>query len=293
MSRNLFSMMIMGLVFLTWPAALWAQCPEAPHDPGICDTLYVEVHPPDTLFSGFARALIFVTHDVPDPYFDSLAMFQIPLCFTRTNPARFCSVSWHWNNIFTYPFPAHMLERSIFRHVIEDGDTVIHNWMMDQAELMTGVLWDDVILDMDGTSHFWLHAAPCNLPDQSFGEGSRVLLATMTFRMEDTMTICIDSCFWPPSHRLVFVGKWALEDYVPRHNLPHCFSISYPQLGDPNADGVIDIGDVVCLINYLYRGSPSPVPIPVGDVNCDGVVDVGDVVRMIGYLYKGEPPPSC
>ena len=101
MRRNLFSVAIMGLLLLTWSVPLTAQCPEAPLDPGICDTLYVEVYPPDTLFSGFARATIFVTHDVPDPHSDSLGYFTLPLCFTRTNPAKFCSVGWHWNNIFT------------------------------------------------------------------------------------------------------------------------------------------------------------------------------------------------
>jgi hypothetical protein len=233
-----------------------------------------------------------VTHDVPDPTVDSLVGFDIPLCFTRTNPAKYCSVNSNRNNIFSYPYPPELLERSVFRHVIEEGDTIIHNWMMDQAQLLTGVLWDDVNINMDGTSHFWLHAAWCNLEDQNFGEGSRVLLATMTFRMEDTMTVCIDSCTWPPSTRLRFFRDDS-RGYFPRHFLPYCFSISYPELGDVNADGVVDIGDVVYLVNYLYRGSPSPVPTPVGDTNCDGVVDIGDVVRLIGYLYRGEPPPSC
>ena len=63
--------------------------------------------------------------------------------------------------------------------------------------------------------------------------------------------------------------------------------------GDCTGDGVVDIGDVVYLIGYLYRGGPAPDPERVGDVNCDGIVDIGDVVYLIGYLYKGGPPPKC
>ena len=63
--------------------------------------------------------------------------------------------------------------------------------------------------------------------------------------------------------------------------------------GDCNEDGVVDVGDVVYLIAYLYRGGPAPDPIGVGDVNCDGIVDLGDVVYLISYLYRGGPPPAC
>jgi hypothetical protein len=64
-------------------------------------------------------------------------------------------------------------------------------------------------------------------------------------------------------------------------------------LGDANADGVIDIGDVVHIVNYLYRNGPDPDPLQAGDCNCDGQTDVGDVVYLINYLFKGGPPSGC
>ncbi len=61
--------------------------------------------------------------------------------------------------------------------------------------------------------------------------------------------------------------------------------------GDVNHDSVIDVGDVVYLINYLYEGGPEPVPWEAGDVNCDGTIDLSDVVYLINYLYREGPPP--
>jgi hypothetical protein len=63
--------------------------------------------------------------------------------------------------------------------------------------------------------------------------------------------------------------------------------------GDANADGVIDVGDLVYLINYLFKSGPLPKPYQAGDSNCSGSVDVGDVVYLINYLFKGGLPPSC
>jgi parallel beta-helix repeat protein/predicted outer membrane repeat protein len=56
--------------------------------------------------------------------------------------------------------------------------------------------------------------------------------------------------------------------------------------GDANADGEINIGDIVYLVNYLYKGGPAPTPVPAGDANGDGVVDVGDIVYLVNYLYR-------
>lgn len=66
----------------------------------------------------------------------------------------------------------------------------------------------------------------------------------------------------------------------------------YP-IGDFDPDSLINVGDVVFAINYLYKSGPAPDPLEVGDCNCDEGVDVGDVVYLINYLFKGGPEPIC
>ncbi|MGB7060913.1 MAG: dockerin type I domain-containing protein [Candidatus Zixiibacteriota bacterium] len=74
----------------------------------------------------------------------------------------------------------------------------------------------------------------------------------------------------------------------------YCVHISpWHYRGDVNGDGIVNVGDVVYLISYLYRAGPPPVPMSMGDVNCDGIVNLGDVVFLIGYLYRGGPVPRC
>jgi hypothetical protein len=63
--------------------------------------------------------------------------------------------------------------------------------------------------------------------------------------------------------------------------------------GDVNGDFVIDLGDVVSLIGYLYKDDVPPNPLEAGDANCDGHVDLGDLVYLISYLYRGGDPPPC
>jgi hypothetical protein len=63
--------------------------------------------------------------------------------------------------------------------------------------------------------------------------------------------------------------------------------------GDCNGDETIDIGDVVYLVNYLYKSGSAPDPVEAGDANGDETVDVGDVVYLINYLYRGGDPPGC
>lgn len=79
--------------------------------------------------------------------------------------------------------------------------------------------------------------------------------------------------------------------------------------GDCNLDGRLDVSDISCYVQNLYRGFllldrrvPAPPPCPgawlgdganarVYDLNGDGRVDVSDVVRLAYYLFLGGAPP--
>jgi hypothetical protein len=96
-----------------------------------------------------------------------------------------------------------------------------------------------------------------------------------------------------PDEFLTATAPWNGVSYV-HTEVEYCVHISpWHYRGDVNNDGIVDVGDVVYLISFLYRGGPPPVPMSMGDVNCDGIANLGDVVFLIGYLYRGGPIPRC
>lgn len=62
--------------------------------------------------------------------------------------------------------------------------------------------------------------------------------------------------------------------------------------GDVNNDGSCNVGDVVYMINLIFKGGPEPIPFwMAGDVNEDGGVNLGDQVYLLNYVFKGGPAP--
>ncbi len=223
MKPYLLILVWLAVGFLLFAGKSGAVCPEAPNDNGICDSMYVEVWPGDEQFQlpgHFARFPIYITHDNPEPV-DSIAAFVLPFCYTHNNSSKYCSLSSYWNQIL---WGTSQRPRSIFRHLPSNDNPVVRNWMMDQYQ--AGREWNGITLDLDGSSHFWLFLIPSGVEDQRFGPGSRVLLATMTFKLQDSMMVCVDSCFNPTSSRLAFSRSDAVT-YIPRHNLPKCQNIGF------------------------------------------------------------------
>jgi hypothetical protein len=206
----------------------WAACPEDAGDNGNCDTLYVIPYDNQGVasFPAQVRVLLMVTNDVETPTVDSIYGFVMPLSYAnRTNPTKYCSTGAWWNTssaLYVYPD----FNRSVFRHLVnasDPSDTIYHNRMAHLADDFGGREWGTRIVDaLVDTMRFSLIATDPN--DQMWWAGNRVLLATMTFQVEDTMTICIDSCFWPPTGRMLFtrMDSWT---YVPRTLLPVCFKV--------------------------------------------------------------------
>jgi hypothetical protein len=215
---------LISLVLLVCAAgtSAWGVCPEDANDLGACDSMYVEPWPADSAGAvpHSVRVPIYVKHDVSNETIDSIAGMTFTLCYTHTKQAQYCSLNTYWNSSATVANSS----RNIFRHLVVGTDTT-HNWMLRQKELGEALdepenwVWATIILDLDGTSHFWLLLAASTQP--LFGEnGKKTLIATMTFRVQNTDTICIDTCFWPPFSRLQF-ARIGAEPWIPRMGTPH------------------------------------------------------------------------
>ena len=90
-----------------------------------------------------------------------------------------------------------------------------------------------------------------------------------------------------------YVVAFVQTDYSPNTVFRVAKADLFPTyvFGDCTGDGIVDIGDVVFSINYLYKAGEAPSPSQSGDVTGDCLIDVGDIVYLINYLYKNGPAP--
>ena len=273
MKRNLLSLVVMGGLLLALFNFSWSQCPEDTIDLGECDTLHVVPWPEtDTCFIGcnffgcdticinepgknfpaFMYVNLLVTHDSNTFYWeeedewiqDSIATMVVPLAWTRTNPTAYCSLSEYWNTNQLTKYELNF-RRSLWRHFHpSELDSNRMTLIKDIAAWNTNVNMCSDSCEVAGTMtppHVFIAAIPIGAP--YWWEGDRTLLATLTFRLEDTMTICMDTTFWPPESNYLFVRQDAVE-YVPRDDLPLCIWGGPPILvTSPNGGETWGVGE--------------------------------------------------
>jgi hypothetical protein len=388
-------------------------------DLGFCDTLHVVPWPetdtcfiagadticindPGENFPCFLYVPLLVTHDSNTFYAqeygfwipDSIAAIAVPLAWTRTNPTAYCSLSTYWNENAMNPYDPRF-PRSIWRHFhpSELGGNRMA-WLAGQFQdlewhaalhLASDSSWYYYGGDSAFTPpHMWLGLIRTSYTNRRWWEGDRTLLATLTFRIEDTMHVCLDSTWWPPYNRLMFFRPDG-RGYVPRDEFPLPIWVGQPwvkvtspnggegwcggstqaitwtaqyladvkieysqtggppwrtivsntpndgkyswdippdsafgtacrvkisdlhdypsdisdsdfvifKAGDPNSDDMVDVGDIIYLINYLFLNGSAPAALESGDVNLDGEVDIGDVVYLINFLFLDGAAPRC
>ena len=63
--------------------------------------------------------------------------------------------------------------------------------------------------------------------------------------------------------------------------------------GDCNHNGTVNVIDVTYLVNYLFKGGPSPSCKEEADVNDSGGVNVVDLSQIVSYLFKGGSVGLC
>lgn len=64
--------------------------------------------------------------------------------------------------------------------------------------------------------------------------------------------------------------------------------------GDVNEDGNVNIGDVICLVNYTLKGYNGSVEsLDAADINCDGEINTYDFYYLMDYIWYSGPDPGA
>jgi uncharacterized repeat protein (TIGR03803 family) len=61
--------------------------------------------------------------------------------------------------------------------------------------------------------------------------------------------------------------------------------------GDCNDDGIVDISDAVCVLNWLFLDGNRPGCIAATNTNGDAVVNITDASYLLNSLFLGGPAP--
>ena len=59
-----------------------------------------------------------------------------------------------------------------------------------------------------------------------------------------------------------------------------------PQKGDANADGTVDVSDVVAVVNHILDRTSANFDTEAADANNDGTIDVSDVVAIVNIILR-------
>ena len=109
----------------------------------------------------------------------------------------------------------------------------------------------------------------CCIPDADTFRNTYILLSPGSSWVFDTLYNSLPLSYNPPGELFVW---WSVP-------------------GDANGDSLVNIGDVLFLINYLYQEGAEPCVCEAADCNNDSAINVGDVIYLINYLFTGGPAP--
>jgi len=61
--------------------------------------------------------------------------------------------------------------------------------------------------------------------------------------------------------------------------------------GDANANGTVNLSDIIYLVNYVFKNGVPPCPEKAGDANRNNFVNLADIVFLVNHVFKGTAAP--
>lgn len=115
-----------------------------------------------------------------------------------------------------------------------------------------------------------------------YGIGSAWVKAVENVPVETTATVVVYDGIIHGFYVVVTDSAGNVEQKEPIRE--YVLNLSDIVMGDININGGIDIGDAVCIVNYIV-GKPNAVfNTAAADTNKDGRIDIGDAVTIVNYL---------
>lgn len=106
--------------------------------------------------------------------------------------------------------------------------------------------------------------------DVDSGRSAYLLISQGFGNFSDNFGYSVPFYYWPPGELFAW---WSVA-------------------GDANNDDVVDVGDVILLVNYLFVGTSGPCIAEAGDPDSSCEINVADIIKLNNYLYGGAAPPK-
>jgi hypothetical protein len=213
----------------------------------------------------------------------TIAGFEFEIIINPADLADFSTVQWYMDSLDTCPDPeVTCWDFHLIRECLIEPAPLIGNWSILEAHGAPGdssssacdTLWM-VGIAFAGTP---IPPQPGYVPLLSFGIDAGCISDTVADR-----TVVFG-----------FTGQLSspLGESVPFRSQPGKADLLGSIPGNAKADSLVDLGDVVFLLNYLYKNGPEPCAMESADPNADCVVDLGDAIYLINFLFRGGPSPQ-
>ena len=134
------------------------------------------------------------------------------------------------------------------------------------------------------------------------GANANEVAAVIEYNLNYWCVLCPVGCNLDPNVGSYYCGScccfqcgdpepyFADEDYMQDDMMTVPLCVYKP--GDINRNGGYEIGDIVGMVNIVFKGAPKPPLTCLMDANADKMTNLTDIIYDVNHVFKGGPKPN-